>query len=41
MSAKNQESSRKFVIDKDQVVVVRGGKQIAGPKRRPKPKKAS
>lgn len=29
----------RYAIDKGQVVVVRGGKQIAGPKRRPKPKK--
>ena len=29
----------RFAIDKDQVQVVRDSKQIAGPKRRPKPKK--
>jgi hypothetical protein len=27
----------RYAVDKGQVVVVRGGKQISGPKRRPKP----
>jgi hypothetical protein len=32
-------SKDRYAVEEGQVVVVRGGKQIAGPKRRPKPNK--